>query len=101
MDRINPMPKAYWIAHVTVTNPDQYQKYVEASRAAFVKFGAVMLARGGAFQQMEGEGHPRNVVIEFSSLQTAKDCYASPEYQHAKSLRKDAGIASVLLVEGV
>jgi uncharacterized protein (DUF1330 family) len=95
------MPKAYWIAHVTVTNPEQYQKYVEASRAAFVKYGAVALARGGDFQQLEGEGHARNVVLEFPSLQTAKDCYASPEYQHAKSLRKDAGIANVILVEGV
>jgi uncharacterized protein (DUF1330 family) len=95
------MPKAYWIAHVTVTNPEQYQKYVEASRAAFSKYGAVMLARGGAFQQMEGEGHPRNVVIEFSSLQEAKDCYNSPEYQHAKSLRLTAGIPNVLLLEGV
>ncbi len=95
------MPKAYWIAHVTVTDPVQYQKYVEASRAAFVKYGAVMLARGGAFEQMAGEGHARNVVIEFSSLQQAKDCYNSPEYQLAKALRKDAGIANLVLVEGV
>jgi uncharacterized protein (DUF1330 family) len=98
---MSQMPKAYWIAHVTVTNPDQYLKYVEASRAAFVKYGAVMLARGGDYQQMEGEGHARNVVIEFASLQTAKNCYASPEYQYAKSLRKEAGIANILLVEGV
>jgi uncharacterized protein (DUF1330 family) len=95
------MPKAYWIAHVTVTNPDQYKLYVEGSRAAFTKYGAVMLARGGDFQQMEGEGHARNVVIEFPSLQAAKDCYNSPEYQAAKAKRKDAGIANVLLVEGV
>ena len=95
------MPKGYWIAHVTVTDAAQYQKYVEASRAAFVKYGAVMLARGGAFEQMDGQGHARNVVIEFSSLQQAKDCYNSPEYQHAKSLRKDAGIAQLVLVEGV
>jgi uncharacterized protein (DUF1330 family) len=95
------MPKAYWIAHVTVTNPDQYKLYVEGSRVAFEKYGAVMLARGGAYQQMEGEGHARNVVIEFPSLQAAKDCYNSPEYQAAKAKRKDAGIANVLLVEGV
>ena len=95
------MSKGYWIAHVTVTDPAQYQKYVEASRAAFVKYGAVMLARGGPHQQMDGQGHARNVVIEFSSLQQAKDCYNSPEYQHAKSLRKDAGIAQLVLVEGV
>ena len=95
------MPKGYWIAHVTVTDPAQYQKYVEASRAAFTKYGAVMLARGGVHQQMDGVGHARNVVIEFSSLQEAKDCYNSPEYQHAKSLRANAGIADLVLVEGV
>jgi uncharacterized protein (DUF1330 family) len=95
------MPKAYWIAHVTVTDPAQYQKYVEASRAAFVKYGAVVLARGGAYEQLAGEGHARNVVIEFASLQTAKDCFYSPEYQAAKELRKNAGIANMVLVEGV
>ena len=94
--------KGYWIAHVTVTDPEQYSKYVEASKAAFVKFCAVPLARGGACQQMEGgEGHARNVVLEFPSLQAALDCYASPEYQAAKALRASAGIANVTMVEGV
>ncbi len=95
------MPKAYWIAHVTVTDPDQYQKYIEASRVAFVKYDAKILARGGDYVQIAGDGHARNVVIEFASLQTAKECYHSPEYQAAKELRKDAGIANMVLVEGV
>lgn len=95
------MPKGYWIAHVTVTNPDQYQHYATATREAFQKYGANILARGGAFQQMEGDGHPRNVVIEFPSLQAALDCYNSPEYQSAKAKRVGAGIANIVMVEGV
>jgi uncharacterized protein (DUF1330 family) len=95
------MPKGYWIAQVTVTDAEQYKLYVEASRAAFLKYGAVMLARGGEFAQVEGKGHSRNVVIEFPTLQAAKDCYESEEYQFAKTKRKDAGIADVTLVEGV
>lgn len=95
------MPKAYWIAHVTVTDPDQYKVYANAAPEAFKKYGATILARGGAFQQMEGKGHPRNVVIEFPSLQAAIDCYNSPEYQAAKANRKNAGIAEIVLVEGV
>ena len=47
------------------------------------------------------EGHPRNVVIEFPSLQAAVDCYNSPEYQAAKAKREGAGIANIVLVEGV
>jgi len=95
------MPKGYWIAHVTVTDPDQYRFYAEAAPAAFKKYGATILARGGACRQMEGEGRPRNVVIEFPSLQAAIDCYNSPEYQAAKARRQGAGIAEIVLVEGV
>jgi uncharacterized protein (DUF1330 family) len=95
------MAKGYWIAQVTVTDADQYKFYVEASRAAFVKYGAVMLARGGAFVQPEGLGHARNVVIEFPSFEAAKECYHSEEYQAAKAKRKHAGIADITLVEGV
>jgi len=39
--------KGYWIAHVTVTIPEQYALYAAATKAAFEKFGAVVLARGG------------------------------------------------------
>ena len=72
------MPKGYWIAHVTVTNPDQYQLYASGTREAFQKYGANILARGGAFRQLEGDGHPRNVVAEFPSLQAAIACSHSP-----------------------
>lgn len=95
------MAKGYWIAHVTVSNPDQYKFYAEAAPVALKKFGATILARGGASQQMEGTGRPRNVVIEFPSLQAAIDCYNSPEYQAAKAKRKGAGVADLVLVEGV
>ncbi|WP_395663039.1 DUF1330 domain-containing protein [Aestuariivirga sp.] len=95
------MPKGYWIAHVTVTDPEQYQTYAGAAPEAFRKYGATILARGGTHTQMEGEGRPRNVVIEFPSLQAAIDCYNSPEYQAAKARRQGAGIAEIVLVEGV
>lgn len=95
------MPKGYWIAHVTVTDADQYKLYAGSTAPAFQKYGGNILARGGTFQQMEGMGHSRNVVIEFSSLQAAIDCYNSAEYQSAKAKREGAGIAEIVLVEGV
>lgn len=95
------MPKGYWIAHVTVTDADQYKHYASAAPEAFKKYGATILARGGASQQMEGDGRSRNVVIEFPSLQAAIDCYNSTEYQAAKAKRQGAGIAEIVLVEGV
>jgi uncharacterized protein (DUF1330 family) len=37
--------KAYWIAHVDVTDPDQYSHYTQRAPAAFALFGGRMLAR--------------------------------------------------------
>lgn len=95
------MPKAYWIARVTVSDPDQYKHYAEATPTAFTKYGARILARGGRYNQLEGDGRPRNVVIEFPSYDDAVACYNSPEYQAAKAKRKGAGIAEIVIVEGV
>ncbi len=93
--------KGYWIARVTVTDPDQYKLYAEAAPEAFRKYGAKVLARGGRSQQMEGEGRPRNVVIEFASFDDALACYNSPEYQAARAKRANAGEAEIVIVEGV
>ena len=92
--------KGYWIAHVTVTDPDQYKFYAEGASLAFRKYAARILARGGKFRQLEGEGHPRNVVIEFPSFEKAIACYNSAEYQEAKAKRAAAGIAEIVIVEG-
>ena len=95
------MAKGYWIAHVEVRDPEGYKDYVAASRIAFDKYGAKMLARGGAHEQTEGRDRPRNVVMEFPSLKAAQDCYHSPEYQAAKAIRLKYAEAEMVLVEGV
>ncbi len=92
---------AYWIAHVTVTEPDAYKNYADAAPEAFKKYNARILARGGRCEQLEGNGRPRNVVIEFESVEDAVACYNSPEYQSARKHRENAGIADLVIVEGV
>jgi uncharacterized protein (DUF1330 family) len=94
------MAKGYWIAHVDVRDAERYKDYVSTAKPAFEKFGAKFLARGGAYDVMEGKGRPRNVVIEFPSVQAAKDCYNSAEYQAAKAIRQQVADADMLIVEG-
>jgi uncharacterized protein (DUF1330 family) len=94
------MPKAYWIAHVDVRDPERYKDYVSGAKPAFEKYGARFLARGGAYVAPEGRGRGRNVVIEFPSLRHAQDCYDSPEYQAAKAIRQEVAEAEIVLVEG-
>ncbi len=95
------MAKGYWIAHVSVRDPEGYKAYVAAAAIAFQKYGARMLARGGQYEQVEGRDRPRNVVIEFPTLEAAQECYHSPEYQAAKAIRSTLSEAEIVLVEGI
>ncbi|MEO5615504.1 MAG: DUF1330 domain-containing protein [Cypionkella sp.] len=92
---------AYWIAHVTVADPDRYKGYQTLAPLAFAKFGAKFLARGGCSDSPEGPGFDRHVVIEFPDLATAQACYASPEYQAAKAERAGAAEVMITIVEGL
>jgi uncharacterized protein (DUF1330 family) len=94
------MAKGYWIARVDVRDGERYKDYVATAKPAFEKFGARFLARGGAFEALEGTARSRNVVIEFPSMQAALDCYNSPEYQAAKAIRQTVADAEMIVVEG-
>ena len=93
--------KGYWMGMVEVTDPDGYPHYVAANKAAFDKYGARFLVRGGQGEIFEGPAASRLVVIEFDSYQTALDCYHSPEYQAALKLRQKFSTAHFAVVEGV
>ena len=94
------MAKGYWIAHVTVTDPDRYPDYVAANAEAFSKYGATFKVRGGQAEVKEGTSRDRHVVVEFDSYQTALECYHSPEYARAMEVRKDCAQSDVVIVEG-
>jgi uncharacterized protein (DUF1330 family) len=94
------MPKGYVIARVTVTDPEAYAEYARGATEAIRRYNGRPLVRGGAHEALEGEARPRNVVIEFDSVEQARRYYNSPEYQAAKARREGACIGEFVLVEG-
>jgi uncharacterized protein (DUF1330 family) len=94
------VPKAYWIARIDVTDAEGYKEYVAANAAAFAKYGARFVVRGGRFEAPEGTPRARNVVLEFADYDTALACYHSPEYQAAKAKRDGRAVGDVVVIEG-
>jgi uncharacterized protein (DUF1330 family) len=94
------MSKAYWIARVDVTDPAAYENYRAANAAAFAKYGARFIVRGGRHEVREGAARSRNVVIEFPDYATAVACYESPEYQAAIRHRLTASVGDLIIIEG-
>ena len=95
------MPKGYVIAHVTVTDPEKWTQYVAAAKVALDKFEGRPIVRGGRCEIVEGQGTPRNTVLEFPSYENALGYARSAEYAVAKAIRQGAGTLDMTIVEGV
>ena len=94
------MAKGYWVVHVTVTDPERYKDYVAANKAAFDKYGAKFLARGGAYEVVKGASRERHVILEFPSFASARDCFCSNEYRAALAIFETCAESDVVIVEG-
>jgi uncharacterized protein (DUF1330 family) len=94
------MAKGYWVGRVDVKDPETYKDYIAANAAAFRKFGARFIVRGGRFENPEGSSRSRNVVIEFPTYQAALDCWNSPEYKAALAIRAPISDGDMVIVEG-
>jgi len=90
---------AFWIAHITVTDEAGYGEYLKRATLAVQGHGGRFLARGGRHVTKEGHDHPRNVVVEFPSLEAAVGCYDSPEYQEALTFARKAAERHLSIVE--
>jgi len=95
------MPKGYVIARADIKDPEAYAKYATAASEAIRAYGGKPLARGGRFEELEGSGRQRNIVLEFESFDKAREYYHSAQYQAAKALREGAAEMEIVAVEGV
>jgi len=92
---------AYWIAHVDVTDSDVYADYARLATLAIESHGGKFLARGGDYAVLEGTCRPRNVLVEFPSMEDARRCYNSDAYQEALSYSGRSSDRDVILLEGI
>lgn len=90
---------ALWIAHVTVTDPQAYERYAALAGPAIAKHGGRFLARAGRYVQLEGKDRPRNVVARFPSVEAAVECYNSAEYQAALAHARGAAERELMVLE--
>jgi uncharacterized protein (DUF1330 family) len=93
---------AYLIVETDITDPEQYEQYKAASPGAIAAGGGRFIVRGGEMAVLEGDWHPKRlVVVEFPDLEAAKAFYESDEYRAAMKLREGAAHLNMVVVQGV
>ncbi|MEI7987716.1 MAG: DUF1330 domain-containing protein [Chloroflexota bacterium] len=92
---------AYVIVDVNVTDPQGFENYKEMSPAAVAAYGGKYLARAGRTEILEGDWNPtRLVVLEFESVERAKEWLESEEYRQARALRHQYAETNMVVIEG-
>ena len=76
------------------------KNYAVKAKDAVEKYKGSFLVRGGKKITTEGKEFIRTVVIEFSSLETAKKFFYSTEYQDAHSILGNTVIRNHQIIEG-
>ncbi len=93
---------AFVIVEIAVRDPETYENYKSLAPASIEMYGGRFLARGGASECLEGDRVPeRLVILEFPSLERARQWWASPEYADAKAIRMRAAQTRMIATEGL
>jgi len=93
---------AYIIATIDVHDSAAYDTYRAKVPETLAKYGGKFVVRGGPHETLEGDWHPKRVVVlEFPSMDAAKRWYNSPEYRPLIAIRKGASSGALVAVEGV
>ena len=93
---------AYVVLEIIVNNSKGYEEYKRLAPPTLAIYGGKYIARGGRAENLEGDWQPNRIVIlEFESVDKAKQWLDSEEYQEAKALRHKYATSNMIVVEGV
>jgi len=93
---------AYVIAHIDVKDPVRYEDYKKMSPISIGNFGGRFIARGAKAEVLEGTWEPKRLVLlEFPSVDAARQWYASDDYAPAKALRQATSTGDMVVIEGI
>lgn len=94
------MPKGYVIITEDIKDPAKMGEY--GKLAAKAMGGATLLSFGPAVETLEGQWHgTQTVVLEFESVEAAKEWYYSDAYQEAAKIRQSAADCNGVVVSGL
>ena len=93
---------AYVIVEIEVTNPVGYEEYKKQAAATVHQHGGKYIVRGGKAEVLEGDWKPnRIVVLQFESMERAKEWLNCKEYREPRKMRHRTAKTNMIVVEGV
>jgi len=95
------MPKGYAIFTEVIHDQAGYDGYVQKALPTVIQKGGRAIVVDDNAEAIEGQWHgSRTVILEFDSVEAARNWYKSPEYQAVIGERHASTEANAALVSG-
>lgn len=79
-----------------------YAEYIRLTPPTIFAYGGKFIIRGAPAETLEGNWQTqRLVVLEFPSIERAKQWWSSPEYAPALAIRQRSATTDMIVVDGV
>ena len=96
------MPKGYAIFTEVIHDQAGYDGYVQKALPTVIQKGGRAIVVDDNAEVIEGQWHgSRVVILEFDSVEAARNWYKSPEYQAVIGERHASTEANAVIVSGV
>src|SRR5207247_8320214 len=93
---------AYVIVEIDITDPIGYEEYKKQAAATVHKYGGKYIVRSGKTEVLEGDWNPKRIVVlQFESMERAKEWLNCEEYREPRKMRHRTAKTNMILVEGV
>ncbi|PYJ47680.1 MAG: DUF1330 domain-containing protein [Verrucomicrobia bacterium] len=92
---------AYVIIEIDIIDSVGYDEYKKLAGATVEKYGGKYIVRGGRAETLEGDWNPKRIVVlEFESMQRAKDWLNCDDYREPRKMRHRTAKTNMIVVEG-
>ena len=92
----------YVILDLEIFDQKELEEYKKLAPASITAYNGNFIVRGGQIIHLEGEWSPeRIVIIEFPTVERAKEWYHSEMYTEASVFRNRAAKTKMLILEGI
>ena len=92
---------AYWISvYQEITDEQKLAAYAELAGPALREAGGRFIVRGMPVEVYEAGRHTRTVVVEFPSVEVAREAHDSPAYQEALAALDGGAVRDLRILPG-
>ncbi|OGA07052.1 MAG: hypothetical protein A3H33_15615 [Betaproteobacteria bacterium RIFCSPLOWO2_02_FULL_65_20] len=93
---------AYLLLDIEIHDREKYETYKRDVQPFLAKHGGVYLARGGEHEVIEGDWHPRRLVLfRFPNRQSIRNLFGDPDYQGLKAVRHASATSRLVAFDGL